>query len=126
MSTSLWLSRQINTFKMVFEPNWLVQIPDRTDAEALRTRQDNVSAHVAHNKTHMDAGRIVMSGPLVSIHSNNASNSSVPTGSVMVWKIDNEAKLRAYLSEDLFVELGVWHLERAMIVLFLCAMRKAL
>ena len=44
----------------------------------------------------------------------------------MVWKIDNEAELRAQLSNDPFAALGVWHLEQATIVPFLCAVRKAL
>nr|WHS04488.1 hypothetical protein [Phaeosphaeriaceae sp. CF-150626] len=102
---------------MSFEPNWLVQIPDQPTPEALQARQNNVAAHLAHNKTHVQEGRIVMSGPMVTAHSNSAT----PKGSVMVWKADSEADLRDQLSKDPFVALGVWNIEKATIVPFLCA-----
>jgi uncharacterized protein YciI len=111
---------------MSFEPNWLVQIPDRSNSEALQTRKDKAIVHIAHNKTLVETGRIVMSGPMVTAHPNSSGEPSVPKGSVMVWKATDEAELRDWLNQDPFVALGVWDLEKATIVPFMCAMRKAL
>lgn len=111
---------------MSLEPNWLVQISDQPTSEALQARQNNVAAHLAHNKTHIQEGRIVLSGPMVSAHSGSTGSPPVPKGSVMVWKADSEATLREQLSKDPFAGLGVWDLEGATIVPFMCAVRKPL
>ncbi|KAF2134743.1 YCII-related domain-containing protein [Dothidotthia symphoricarpi CBS 119687] len=111
---------------MAFEPNWLIQIPDQSNPNALRARQENVIAHMAHNKPRIDAGHIVMTGPMVASHSKSTGEPAVLKGSVMVWKADSEADIRAQLSEDPFAAGGVWDLDQATIVPFLCAMRKQL
>jgi uncharacterized protein YciI len=111
---------------MSLEPNWLVQIPDQPSSEALQARQNNVAAHLAHNKTHIQEGRIVLSGPMVSAHLGASGSPPVQKGSVMVWKADSEETLREQLSKDPFFELGVWNFEKATIVPFMCAVRKPL
>jgi hypothetical protein len=63
---------------------------------------------------------------MVSAHPGTIGSPPVPKGSVMVWKADSEETLRELLSKDPFVGLGVWDLERATIVPFLCAVRKSL
>ncbi|CBX99427.1 predicted protein [Plenodomus lingam JN3] len=56
------------------------------------------------------------------------SNVLVQKGSIMVWKVENEVELRTYryLSEDPFVAFGVWDMEHATLIPFLCAVRMGL
>ncbi|KAF7596511.1 hypothetical protein BBP40_001383 [Aspergillus hancockii] len=106
------------------EPNWLVQIPDKPGPGTVQARQDNVGAHLAHNKIHIELGHIVLSGPAV--ESFEHGKPPVITGSIMVWKAHSEAELRTWLSENPYATIGVWDLEEATVTPFLCAVRKPL
>jgi uncharacterized protein YciI len=106
--------------------DWIVRIPDRNHAGALQIRQDNFAAHVAHNKAHVEAGRVVMSGPVLASHPKTPDEPLAPVGSVMVWKAGSEAEVRAWLSEDPYATQGAWDLDGLDVSPFFCAVRRPL
>lgn len=108
-------------------PDWFVQIPDNRDHNGdpggeivLQARRDNLPAHAAHNKKHIEAGHVVVSGPLLTSHDDEPLH---PVGSAMVWKADSESQVRAWLEEDPYAKSGIWNLAMATVTPYLCAVR---
>ncbi|ROV98456.1 hypothetical protein VPNG_08528 [Cytospora leucostoma] len=108
------------------EANWLIQVPDKPGFQVAQLRQDNLAAHMAYNKVHIDAGRMVLSGPTVKAHPDTSGKPPTITGSVMVWKTHSENEMYTWLGENPYAASGVWDLERATCTPFLCAVRKAI
>lgn len=108
------------------EVDWLVQIPDAGRDGVLQTRQEKLVAHLEHNRAHVEAGHVVMSGPVLAAHPRGPGEPLNITGSAMVWKAATEAQVRAWLREDPYAALGVWDLDRATVTAFHCAVRKPL
>ncbi|KAK3360968.1 hypothetical protein B0T24DRAFT_725142 [Lasiosphaeria ovina] len=110
-------------------PDWLVQISDHRDATGevseavLQARRDNFTVHAAHNKRHVEAGHVVVSGPLLASHDDEPRR---PVGSVMVWSARSEAEVRAWLREDPYAQAGIWDLARATVTPYFCAVRAPL
>ncbi|OIW22263.1 hypothetical protein CONLIGDRAFT_658280 [Coniochaeta ligniaria NRRL 30616] len=96
------------------ESNWLV-------------RKDSFAAHISYNKTHIEAGRIVLAGPLVEALPQDGQQ-AVTTGSIMVWKAGagEREMLDKWLSENPFATSGVWDLSKMVCTPFLYGVRKAL
>lgn len=112
------------------ESNWLVQIPNQTGNHVAQAREHSFAAHMAYNKTHIDAGHMVLAGPTVDAppHDGQPPNSTVITGSVMVWKASSSERemLDTWLRENPFATSGVWDLSKMTCTPFLCGVRKAL
>ncbi|KAH9885143.1 hypothetical protein F4778DRAFT_511607 [Xylariomycetidae sp. FL2044] len=109
------------------ESDWLVQIPNQSGAHVAQARKDSFAAHMAYNKTHIDAGRLVLAGPLVEALPQEGTD-PVLTGSIMVWKAGAGEKehLDTWIKENPFATYGVWDLSKATYTPFLCGVRKAI
>lgn len=105
--------------------DWLVQIPDkrgasRDDAEnVLQARRDNFSEHAAHNRRHVEAGHVVVSGPLLASH----DEPLCPVGSAMVWKAGSEGQVRSWPRDDPYAKAGIWDLDSATVTPYFCAVK---
>lgn len=108
------------------EPNWLIQVPDKPGAHAAQARKDHMDAHMAYNKTHIDAGNLVMAGPMVKTLPDGSGTPPAVTGSIMAWKANSEEKMYEWLGDNPYATSGVWDLEKATCTPFLCAVRKAI
>lgn len=112
------------------ESNWLVQIPNQSGAHVAQARKDSFAAHMSYNKTHIEAGRMVLAGPLVESlpEDGQPAMSAVITGSIMVWKAGagEQEQLEKWLGDNPFATSGVWDLSKMSCTPFLCGVRKGL
>nr|A0A2U8U2L2.1 RecName: Full=Xenovulene A biosynthesis cluster protein asL2 [Sarocladium sp. 'schorii']AFD18253.1 L2 [Sarocladium strictum]AWM95788.1 L2 protein [Sarocladium sp. 'schorii'] len=109
------------------ESNWLVQIPNQSGSHVAQARKDSFAEHMSYNKTHIEAGRMVLAGPLVEALPQDGQP-PVITGSIMVWKATagEREMLDKWLSDNPFATSGVWDLTKMECTPFLCGVRKGL
>ena len=104
--------------------DWLVHIPDQPNT--LQSRMSNLNAHLDYNKPQVAAGRLVMSGPTLALHPENAAETPAMNGSVMVFRAGSEEEVWDIIKGNPYATTGVWDLERAAITPFKCAVRTGL
>lgn len=101
--------------------DWLVQIPDRPNAQ--QSRMTNLSAHLSHNKPQIAAGQLVLSGPTLAAQPRSAEELPAMTGSVLLFKAGSEEEVWEMVKDNPYAKVGVWDMERAVITPFRCAVR---
>ncbi|KAK0516284.1 hypothetical protein JMJ35_000887 [Cladonia borealis] len=109
---------------MTQQYDWLVQVPDKPNA--LQTRMSNLASHLSYNKPHIEAGKLVFTGPTLSSQPKSADEVPAMTGTVTLFKAETEDEVWEMVKGNPFAEVGVWDLEKATVTPFRCAVRKAL
>ncbi|KAI0114746.1 hypothetical protein F4814DRAFT_416956 [Daldinia grandis] len=104
--------------------DFLVLLQDKPGM--LQTRLNNVQAHIAHLKSLIESGTVVMSGPTLSSHSKTSSEDLPVNGSSVLVRANSEEEVRALISDDIYAKIGVWDLERISITPMKCVVRKPL
>ncbi|KAI1804321.1 hypothetical protein F4811DRAFT_285399 [Daldinia bambusicola] len=104
--------------------DFLVQIPDNPDMTEMRL--SNVQAHIAHLKSLIDAGIVVMSGPTLSSHPATEEEPLAVNGSSVLVRAHTESEVRGYIHDDIYAQNGVWNLEKVTITPMKCVVRKPL
>ncbi|KAI0845067.1 hypothetical protein F5Y00DRAFT_265918 [Daldinia vernicosa] len=92
----------------------------------LQTRSNNVQAHIAHLKSLVESGTVVMSGPTLSAHPKTAGEDLAINGSSVVVRANSEEEVRALINDDVYAKIGVWDLEKTTIIPIKCVVRKPL
>ncbi|KAI1644287.1 hypothetical protein F4815DRAFT_453057 [Daldinia loculata] len=104
--------------------DFLVLLQDKPGM--LQTRLNNVQAHIAHLKSLVESGTVVMSGPTLSSHPKTAGEELAVTGSSVLVRANSEEEVRAFINDDVYAKIGVWDLEKITIVPMKCVVRKPL
>ncbi|KAE8156084.1 hypothetical protein BDV40DRAFT_293810 [Aspergillus tamarii] len=101
--------------------DWLVQIPVKaSDMQAWTNARD---AHLSHLKPYITDGTIVFAGPTLAAHPKGPEDKLEITSSVMMFRARTEEAVRAIISKNAFVEVGVWDMDRAVVAPFKCGVR---
>jgi uncharacterized protein YciI len=102
------------------QPHWHVTIPVTiTDMNLfLETRP----SHIAHLKTLVDAGTLVMSGPTIKEHPKEGQ-APVVTGSIWIAKAGTAEEVRGAARENPFAKVGIWDVDQAKVEPFILAMK---
>ncbi|KAL8784618.1 MAG: hypothetical protein Q9213_003873 [Squamulea squamosa] len=101
--------------------DWLVQTPDLPNAQ--QARLSNLSAHLAYNQPHIEAGNLVLTGPTLASQPESADQIPAMTGSVSLLKAGSEEEVWAIVRENPYAKVGVWDLDRATVTPFRCVVR---
>ena len=105
--------------------DFLVQIPDKPNS--LPHRLSNLPAHLAYNKPHVEAGKLVLTGPTLASHPPAQPQGPLPmTGTVTIFKAGSEEEVWEMVRGNPFATEGVWDMERASVTPFRCAVRVAM
>ncbi|KAI1465196.1 uncharacterized protein F4812DRAFT_462040 [Daldinia caldariorum] len=104
--------------------DFLVLIPDNPGTAEMRL--SNVQAHIAHLKSLVDTGVVVMSGPTLSSHPAAEEEPLAVNGSSVLVRARTESEVRGYIRDDIYAQNGVWDLEKVTITPIKCVVRKPL
>ncbi|KAF1821505.1 uncharacterized protein K489DRAFT_381500 [Dissoconium aciculare CBS 342.82] len=98
--------------------DWYVHLPDLPDSQQIRT--DNRHLHLKHNAD-IFGKQVIFGGPtLVAPSLSPADPNFQVNGSIHVIRAGSEDAVWEMLREDPFAKLGVWDLEKTVVVPMKC------
>jgi uncharacterized protein YciI len=101
-------------------PHWHVTIP--VTIADINVFLETRPSHVAHLKTLVDAGTLVMSGPTIKEHPKEGA-APVVTGGIWIAKAGTAEEVREAARENPFAKVGIWDVDAARVEPFILAVK---
>ncbi|EPS35686.1 hypothetical protein H072_10839 [Dactylellina haptotyla CBS 200.50] len=104
---------------------WLVILPDKTDADAVKRRLEVRGKHLEAAMERASQGIINFGGIMLHEHIKEGETPKFK-GSIMLFKLETKEEVLEIIKSDKYIENNVWDLEKMEIYPFRTALRKAL
>ncbi|KAI0530441.1 hypothetical protein GGR58DRAFT_524477 [Xylaria digitata] len=102
--------------------DFLVHLPDKPGV--LKTRMEHIGAHLTHNKSLLEAGSLILSGPTLTGHPEDPKQGLPITGSVLIFRTGTAEDVWQILAADPLAKAGVWDMEKATVTPYRCGLWK--
>jgi uncharacterized protein YciI len=102
------------------QPHWHVSIP--VTISDINVFLETRPSHVAHLKSLVDAGTLIMSGPTIKEHPKEGQ-APVVTGSIWIAKAGSAEEVRDAARENPFAKVGIWDVDKAKVEPFMLVLK---
>ncbi|KNG85840.1 YCII-related domain protein [Aspergillus nomiae NRRL 13137] len=105
---------------MSTKKEFICLVPDKPDA--LQKRLDVRGQHLEGVRPLVANGTVVCGGGTVDSHPGPGETPSF-NGSALIVLAESEAEVRELIAKDIYARSGVWDVEKAQVIPFMCAVR---